>query len=389
MRQAAFPGGRALAADGLLALAVGAVVTLGTRAAAFDQVPPHRPPDSISDLLIAVAAGALIARRVRPALTLAVTVGTVVVYQILQYPHGPILFVMAISMYSLAATTSARRSLAAAMAALLAVLVSALGMISQDQLLAESTIVVVIRASMLILPWALGALTAVRRESKRRELEEGARRRAYEERLRIAREIHDVVGHGLAVINMQSAIALHVLDRRPEQVQEALEAIKNTSKEALDDLRAALGVFRDATDATDAAAPRRPTRRLGQLGTLATAMAESGLPVELIVAGNRMDIPPGIDLAAYRIVQESLTNTLRHAAATRATVRVCYQPDALLLEITDNGKAAAKNGSTSEGHGIAGMRERAVAVGGTLCAGPGAEGGFKVEAWLPFRAGIS
>jgi signal transduction histidine kinase len=189
------------------------------------------------------------------------------------------------------------------------------------------------------------------------------------------------------VINMQAGIALHVLAKRPEQVQVALEAIKTTSKEALDELRSTLAVFRQPEEA---AAPRRPAPGLEQLEALIGDMADSGLPVDLAVSGERAGLPGSVDHAAYRIVQESLTNVLRHAGPVTAKVRVSYEPGALDLEISDGDggrprqrSGAASDGAAAGGHGIAGMRERAAAVGGTLVAGPVAEGGFRVHARLP------
>ncbi|HEX8135430.1 MAG TPA: sensor histidine kinase, partial [Actinomycetes bacterium] len=248
-------------------------------------------------------------------------------------------------------------------------------------------------AAWVMLPWALGTIVRLGREEAGRNREEELRRRAYEERLRVAREVHDVVGHGLAVINMQAGIALHVLAKRPEQVQVALEAIKTTSKEALDELRSTLAVFRQPEEA---GAPRRPAPGLAQLEALIGEMTDSGLPVDLTVSGERAGLPGAIDHAAYRIVQESLTNVLRHAGPVTARVRVSYEPGALDLEISDDGNGSrlyqpdgsAPDGALPEatgtgGHGIAGMRERAAAVGGTLVAGPAPAGGFRVHARLP------
>jgi signal transduction histidine kinase len=247
-------------------------------------------------------------------------------------------------------------------------------------------------AGWVVLPWALGTIVRLGREEAGRNREEELRRRAYEERLRVAREVHDVVGHGLAVINMQAGIALHVLAKRPDQVEVALEAIKTTSKEALDELRSTLAVFRQPEEAS---APRRPAPGLAQLEALIGEMTDSGLPVDLTVSGERAGLPGAVDHAAYRIVQESLTNVLRHAGPVTARVRVSYEPGTLDLEISDDGNGTrphqldgsapdgAADAAGTGGHGIVGMRERAAAVGGTLVAGPGEAGGFRVHARLP------
>jgi signal transduction histidine kinase len=193
-----------------------------------------------------------------------------------------------------------------------------------------------------------------------------------------------VVGHGLAVINLQAAVALHVGARHPGQAQVALEAIKQTSNGALEELQATLTVFRhpDNRDGT-----WRPAPGLGQLEALVAAMAEGGLPVDLVVTGEQASLPASVDLAAYRIAQESLTNVARHAGPASATVRVSYQPGAVVLEIADTGRGRRSGAALPGGHGVAGMRERAAAVGGTLEAGPGDDGGFRVRARLPFEGG--
>src|SRR6266545_3482243 len=258
---------------------------------------------------------------------------------------------------SLAARWSVRGSLVAlgvGFVALLAGHTPGLVEAGRDELLAQTAAGAPWAAGWLGLPWAIGTLVRLGREGATRDREEEARRRAYEERLRVARDVHDVVGHGLAVINMQAGVALHVLGRRPDQAEVALEAIKTASKDALDELE-----------------------------SLTADMADSGLPVELLVTGERTCLPGAVDLAAYRIVQESLTNVLRHAGGATATVRVTHEPDTLDLEITDDGRGRAPRGDGRAGQGLTGMRERAAAVGGTLEAGPSGGGGFRVHARLP------
>jgi len=239
---------------------------------------------------------------------------------------------------------------------------------------------------LLLPPWAIGTVVRLGREAARSARQDETRQRGYEERLRIAREVHDVVGHGLAVINLQAAVALHVGGRRPEQAQVALETIKRSSKDALEELQGTLAVFRQP-EAESPDGARRPAPGLGQLEALVAAMGEGGLPVEVVVTGDRVSLPGVVDLAAYRIVQESLTNVVRHAGPATATVRVSYQPGAVGLEIADTGRGRRSAAARPGRHGIAGMRERAAAVGGTLEAAPSAEGGFRVRARLPFEGG--
>jgi signal transduction histidine kinase len=232
---------------------------------------------------------------------------------------------------------------------------------------------------------AAGAMVRQGQQERRGVGEAEARQIADQERLRVAREIHDVVGHGLTVINVQAAIALHLISERPDQAEVALAAIKTASKDALEELRGILAVFRQP----DASPPRPPVAGLDQLHALVEQMRASGLAVRLEVHGERATVPGAVDLAAYRIVQESLANVLRHAGQAAAMVRVALAPDAITLEIMDNGCGVHGRGDDAGyrhgrgGHGIRGMRERVAALGGTLEAGPREGGGFRVLARLP------
>jgi signal transduction histidine kinase len=210
--------------------------------------------------------------------------------------------------------------------------------------------------------------------------DEEARRRVVEERLRIARDLHDVVAHSIASINVQAGVAVHVIERNPEQARNALLAIKRTSKEALTELRATLGLLRQGGESL----PRTPAPSLVQLDSLVDTAARAGLPVDVSMRGEAWPLSPAVEAAAYRIVQESLTNVVRHADATGATVSVAYGPESLEIEVLDDGRASGVDGG--EGHGITGMRERAAAVGGRVDAGPRPEGGFRVWARLPHEA---
>jgi signal transduction histidine kinase len=375
--------GRVLVADVLPAAAAGAVMVLGSGPAASGEVPPRRPLDLLAYALIAAAASVLLGRRRWPLGVLAVTVGTSVVYLVLEYPHGPILLAMSAAMYPVATRWPAGASLVACGMALLAVVISDL-LVVDPPLLTEAALLLAVLSGLLLPAWAIGTVVRLGQEAERRARQEETRRRADEERLRIAREVHDVVGHGLAVINLQAGVALHVVGRRPEQAEVALAAIKRSSKEALEELRGTLAVFRRPDNG---GGPWRPAPGLGQLEALAAAMAEGGLPVQVAVTGEPASLPAAVDLAAYRIVQESLTNVARHAAPATATVRVCYEPDALVVEVADTGRGRPLGAARPGGHGIAGMQARAAAVGGTLQAGPSTEGGFLVRARLPLGAG--
>jgi signal transduction histidine kinase len=209
--------------------------------------------------------------------------------------------------------------------------------------------------------------------------EQEAARRVEEERLRIARELHDVTAHSLSLIAVQAGAAEKVVERDPAAARRALEAIRLTSRSSLAELRAMLGVLRGDEEA----APMSPAGRLEGLTQLVASVEEAGVIVSLEIAGNVADLPAYADVSAYRIVQEALTNVVRHAAATGATVRVLRESDAVLVEVTDDGRT--HSAAVVEGHGMAGMRERVSALGGTFEAGPQPGGGFLVSARLPLK----
>ena len=251
-------------------------------------------------------------------------------------------------------------------------------------------------AALAIAAWLLVALAsaeAVRGRQERfaqakRERELQSRRQADEERLRIAQELHDVLAHNISLINVQSGVALHLMDEKPEQARIALTAINDASADALREVRAVLGVLRG----THAQAPRTPTAGLDGLDDLVARTTAAGVGVTLEVHGERRPLPASIDLAAFRIVQESLTNIVRHAGAGAATVELTYGADELTVQVDDDGRGRGASGGRREasvldgeggGNGIPGMRERADALGGTLDAGPRSSGGFRVRARIP------
>jgi signal transduction histidine kinase len=208
-----------------------------------------------------------------------------------------------------------------------------------------------------------------------------ARRQASEERLQMARDLHDVIGHNISLINVQAGVGLDLMDTHPEQARAALAAIKTVSKDALDELRTMLVALRQG----DENAPRAPAPSLDRLNELVEVTRAAGIPVTVQTVGEARSLPAAVDLAAYRIVQESLTNVARHAGPATATVRLVYGNEVLDVEVCDVSDAAVTNGSfPGTGSGIAGMRERADALGGRLEAGPRSGGGFAVTAHLPY-----
>lgn len=221
---------------------------------------------------------------------------------------------------------------------------------------------------------------AQRRLAAQRLREQELLRLAGEERMRMARDLHDVVAHNISVINVQASTALHLAPRQPERAVQALSTISDVSSQALAELRSVLGVLRADGDA----APRAPAPGLAELDTLIGNMAAAGLKVELETEGSPAPLPASVDLAAYRIIQEALTNSARHSGATRATVRVRYTGSEVEIEVDDEGTAGPKPARPAgTGSGIAGMTDRAQALGGTLAAGPRPGGGYRVTAMLP------
>ena len=221
-----------------------------------------------------------------------------------------------------------------------------------------------------------------RAEEAERTKDEAARRRAVEERLRIARELHDSLTHSISVIQVQAGVAVHLARKRGEEVPPALLAIQEAGADAARELRATLQVLRSAEDGDSSG--------LCQLDSLVARARTAGLPVTVTVTGAERPLPPDVDQAAYRIVQEALTNVSRHAGKACASVRLRYTPDTLTVQVDDDGKGdgtrAAGARAAGPGLGLIGMRERVSALGGRLHAGPRDGGGFQVRAELPVRA---
>jgi signal transduction histidine kinase len=231
---------------------------------------------------------------------------------------------------------------------------------------------------LVVVAWALGEVL----RSQRTALREETRRAVSEEQARIARELHDVIAHSVSVIVVQASAAVEVFDRRPDQARAALGSIERAGRDALGELRRLLGAVRPAGEGAD---PTAPQPGLDRLDELVAPLRASGLVVAVRREGTPRELPAGVELSAYRIVQEALTNALRHAHATRVDARVAYGDDAIEVEVRDDGRGAASGGG-SGGHGLVGMRERAALLGGTLEAGPAPSGGYRVHARLPLEA---
>ncbi|HZD01794.1 MAG TPA: sensor histidine kinase [Actinomycetes bacterium] len=364
--------------DGALGAGLAALLTVGTYFAAQHQ-PTRRPFDAGTIALVVVAAGALALRRGHPVAVLAAVFGATLIYFILGYANGPIWLALVVA-YFTAAVRGHR--LAAAIAA-----VAGLGIFPWLDYLLRNRPGPSLAGMAALAAWLLVLLGAAEAARIRREraaeavrIREGeALRRASEERLRIARELHDALGHHLSLINVQSGVALHLNEELPAQARSSLSAIRQASKEALAELRSVLDILRQEGEP----APRSPTSALARLDALVSQAAAAGLEVRTEIEGDVRPVPFGVDIAAFRIVQEALTNVTRHAGPATATVRVSYEERDLTVEVDDDGRGRPVLDGAGGGKGIVGMRERVATLGGELEAGPRPGGGFRVRARLP------
>ncbi|MER5834756.1 sensor histidine kinase [Streptomyces sp. NPDC002130] len=359
-------------------------VLAGSNFAAHGQQGERAELDLFARVLLLVAVGLLLWRKRYPVAVVFGTAAAVMVYLGAGYPYGPVLFTVALACFS-AIVAGHRRAAWTAMGMLWAGHVLVAHWLFRwlppagDSAVSWGEEVVV--ATWVVAVAAVSELFRVRREQwarERAERAEAARRRADEERLRIARELHDVLAHSISVINVQAGVGLALLDTDPEQARTALTTIKDQSKEALGEVRQVLDTLR-----APGAAPRTPAPGLDRLPELVEQAASAGLTVDVV--GEPPRLGPGTDLAAFRIVQEALTNVVRHSGSRHARVHLAHDADVLRLRVDDDGPATGADAGGS-GNGLAGMRERAAALGGTIEAGPRPGGGFRVLAVLPLSA---
>ena len=354
-----------------------AVAQLALTTLAAHRQPDRQALDLLAYLLLAVGPVALLWRRRSPAGVLAVVMAACVVYFALGYPYGPAWLALIVAFWT-AVTGGARRFAWATAVVGLAAYFTLAALLDRVAPPTAATIAAHLGWLLLVLSVSEVALAArQRRQAAERTRAEEARRRAGEERMRIARELHDVLAHNISLINVQAGVALHLMDEQPGQSRTALVAIKQASNDALGELRSVLDVLRQG----DEAPPRAPASGLAQLDSLVAGAGATGLEVRTRVEGPPRPLPAGTDLAAFRIVQESLTNVTRHAGPASATVLVRYGPDDLTVRVDDDGRGPAA--ATGPGNGIRGMRERVAALGGELTTGVRPGGGFRVQARLP------
>jgi signal transduction histidine kinase len=364
-----------LVVDALLALAVGVVTVISIVVTDVDD--PSERMTWWGWALVAVQVVPLVWRRRAPLAVLFVSGLGSLVFGMANLPDPAIQFTLALALYTVAAYRCRRISVPVVLAF---VVVGALSFVLDDQAdLADIAVTYLVGVGA----WVVGDSTRSQRERAAwlaQRQQDGARRAAAEERVRIARDLHDVVAHHISVIAVQAEAAQEVLAAHPERAERAMATVAETARTALGELRRMLGLLRSD-------AGRAPQPDLGAVDELVASVRGAGLAVEVRTTGPARPVDGVVGVTAYRIVQEALTNVLRHADARRACVDLAFDADALVIRVADDGRGprAARPGATNGGggQGIVGMRERVTVLGGRLETGPAPDGGFTVEARLP------
>ncbi|MDW4906849.1 sensor histidine kinase [Streptomyces sp. ADMS] len=349
-----------------------------------------RTPDPLSLFLMVLGAAALILRRRDPVKVLAFTGAASLVESVTADPRAPVAMSAVIALYTVASATDRPTTWRVGLVTMTVLTGSAmlagplpwyaqenLGIFAWTGMAATAGDAVRSRRAFV------GAIRE-RAERAERTREEEARRRVAEERLRIARDLHDVVAHHIALVNVQAGVAAHVMDKRPDQAKEALAHVREASRSALNELRATVGLLRQSGDPE---APTEPAPGLHRLDELVGTFHNAGLQVEVARADQGTTLPAAIDLAAYRVIQEALTNVRKHAGgAAKAEVSVVRVGPNIEITVLDNGPGQGNGPEDGGGHGLLGMRERVTAVGGNCSVGPRYGGGFRVHAILPLKS---
>ncbi|MFE2267191.1 sensor histidine kinase [Streptomyces griseosporeus] len=351
-----------------------------------------RTPDPLSIVLMALGAAALVFRRRAPLTVLALTGAVSLIECVTGDPRAPVAMSAVIALYTVASTTDRPTTWRAGLLTMTvltgaAMLAGPLPWYAQENLAIFAWTGIGATAGDAVRS-RRAVVQAIRERAERAERtrEEEARRRVAEERLRIARDLHDVVAHHIALVNVQAGVAAHVMDKRPDQAKEALTHVREASRSALNELRATVGLLRQSGDPE---APTEPAPGLDRLDELAGTFRSAGLPVEVARADQGTTLPAAVGLAAYRVIQEALTNVRKHAGPeAKAEVSVVRVGPNIEITVLDDG-AGPDDGSPGDeggGHGLLGMRERVSALGGFLTTGPRFGGGFRVHAILPVKA---
>jgi signal transduction histidine kinase len=361
----------------LFALVV-AVIQVGGSVGASHGQPQRRALDALAVVLLLVAPVAIAVMRRFPVPAAAAIAVATAVYLGRGYAYGPVFLGLAVGLVS--AVVRGHRVVAWAGAAMVLAGHAVGGLVVDSAAWSWESLGGMLAWTLVVLAAAEVARSWRERAATFREAARETRlRQAGEERLRIAQELHDVVAHHMSLINVQAGVALHLAERRPENVEPALQAIKDASGEALGELRSLIDVLRD--DRTRA--PRAPAPTLATVDDIVERSAHAGLEVTKTVEGQVRSLPAAVELAACRVVQEAITNVVRHAQARRAVVALGYGAGLLTVRVDDDGRAAVGDAQLEQGNGLRGMHERAAALGGTLVVGPSPIGGLRVELTLP------
>jgi signal transduction histidine kinase len=369
-----------------LGLTAGAVILgVGSQFASIQHDELYRGTDALAVLLGLVTTLPVYWRRRYPLGSLLVSSVAITVLAVLEYRLNTLPIIVLFLMYAAAAYEPLRRALVGLGAVNLALLVIWLsGAPEFDAAVLGSQMALFTGTWLGGVAMRSRGAAAVARLAEAEERAEAHRQHAArsvaEERLRIAQELHDVVAHSMSVIAVQAGMGVHVIDQQPAEAKQALESISRTSRSTLQEMRRLLGVLRGE----DGDRAHVPAPGLGDLPTLVEQVRSTGLPVELTVDGRPTDVPLGVDLSAYRVVQEGLTNVIKHAGPASAVVHVRYEPGEIVVEVCDDGRGAAAAARENGGHGLVGMQERVAVWGGTLDTGPVPGGGYRVLAHLPY-----
>ncbi|MEU5343485.1 MULTISPECIES: sensor histidine kinase [unclassified Streptomyces] len=385
-----------LVVDGALAAAVLACMVVGSFAEPNGR---HggpdwgaRTPDALSLTLMLLAATALVFRRGHPLRVLAATSALSVLEFVTSDPRAPVVMSAVVALYTVASATDRPTTWRVGLLTMtvltgIAMLAGPLPWYAQENLgIFAWTGMAAAAGDAVRSRRAFVHAIRERAERAERTREEEARRRVAEERLRIARDLHDVVAHHIALVNVQAGVAAHVMDKRPDQAKEALAHVREASRSALNELRATVGLLRQSGDPE---APTEPAPGLHRLEELVGTFRSAGLPVEVARTDHGTTLPAAVDLAAYRVIQEALTNVRKHAGPeAKAEVSVVRVGPNVEITVLDNGPGddAAARLEENSGHGLLGMRERVTALSGVCTAGPRYGGGFRVHAILPLKS---
>ena len=366
------------------ALAIALFQVIGSFGASSNQ-PERNGMDWLAVLLVLAGPAALAVRDRHPLVAVAVAAAAADIYIALGYAYGPIFLSVIVALFT--AVLAGHRHDTWALAGGAYVGYVAAVRFGSDLGGRPGVLHLALVAGWLVVVLAVAEVVRGRRQQwaeQERLHREEEQRRISEQRLDLAQELHDVLAHKLSLINVQASVALHLIDEQPGQAAPALANIKQESRDALQELRRALDVLRHGDDA-----PRSPAPRLRDIATLVDGVRVSGLEVHLEQPEPSPTLPEAVERAAYRIVQEALTNTTRHAGATAVKVALHCDDDALTVEIVDNGKGITRgaNGAVPPmGNGMIGMRERAASLGGTWTTGAAPGGGFRVVATIPVES---